>query len=206
MIPETNIYDLLSFLFFAAVTLGSSLGVVMVKDVWHSALLLGVALLSIAIHYIILSAEFIAAMQILVYVGGILILISFAIMLIRRNSDPTSNTSPTFPIGPNLLNGTTAVLFFIICSFIIYSTSPLISPIGFPEGAQITTSIGYSLFDIPGSSIESEGFIAAFEIVDIALVAALVAAVMLARRTPTNIISKVSFSFSIPNFLKRGEK
>ena len=206
MIPETNIYDLLSFSFFAAVTLGSSLGVVMVKDVWHSALLLGVALLSIAIHYLILSAEFIAAMQILVYVGGVLILISFAIMLIRRKSDPTSNTSPTFPLGPNLFNGATAILFFILCSFIISSTSSLISPIGFPEGAQITTSIGYSLFDIPGSPIESEGFIAAFEIVDIALVAALVAAVMLARRTSTNIISKVSFSFSMPIFLKRGGK
>ena len=68
---ETSMYDLLVFSFFAGVTILSSAGVVLVKDVWHSALLLGVALLSIAVHYVILSAEFIAAMQVLVYVGAV---------------------------------------------------------------------------------------------------------------------------------------
>ena len=53
---ETSIPDLLAFSFFAGVTILSSAGVVLVKDVWHSALLLGVALLSIAVHYVILSA------------------------------------------------------------------------------------------------------------------------------------------------------
>lgn len=71
----------IAFALFAVITLGSSLGVVLVRDVWHSALLLGVALLSVAVHYVMLQAEFIAAMQILVYVGGVLILITFAVML-----------------------------------------------------------------------------------------------------------------------------
>jgi NADH-quinone oxidoreductase subunit J len=75
----------LAFLLFALVTVGASLGVVLVRDVWHSALLLGVALLSVAIHYVMLSAEFLAAMQVLVYVGGVLILITFAVMLVRRD-------------------------------------------------------------------------------------------------------------------------
>ncbi|RQG87102.1 hypothetical protein EA462_15860 [Natrarchaeobius halalkaliphilus] len=77
-------YDLLAFGLFAFVTLTSALGVVLLKDPWHSALMLGVALLSVAVHYVMLAAEFVAMMQILVYVGGVLILITFAVMLTQR--------------------------------------------------------------------------------------------------------------------------
>jgi NADH-quinone oxidoreductase subunit J len=76
--------ETIAFGLFALITLGSSLGVVLVRDVWHAALLLGVALLSVAVHYVMLQAEFIAAMQVLVYVGGVLILITFAVMLTRE--------------------------------------------------------------------------------------------------------------------------
>jgi len=55
------------------------------QDPWHSALLLGVALLSVAVHYVMLAAEFVAMMQILVYVGGVLVLITFAVMLTERD-------------------------------------------------------------------------------------------------------------------------
>ena len=79
--------ETLAFALFALVTIASSWGVVLVRDVWHSALLLGVALLSVAIHYVMLRAEFVAAMQILVYVGGVLILIAFAVMLTREDED-----------------------------------------------------------------------------------------------------------------------
>ncbi|QLH82721.1 NADH-quinone oxidoreductase subunit J [Halosimplex pelagicum] len=78
----------IAFALFAIVTLGSSLGVVLVRDVWHSALMLGVSLLSVAVYYVMLRAEFIAAMQVLVYVGGVLILITFAIMLTEKDTQP----------------------------------------------------------------------------------------------------------------------
>jgi len=54
--------------------------------------LLGVALLSVAVHYVMLNAEFLAAMQVLVYVGGVLILITFAVMLTRVD-DPKEAVS-----------------------------------------------------------------------------------------------------------------
>jgi NADH-quinone oxidoreductase subunit J len=79
-------YEMIAFGLFAAITVASSLGAVLVRDVWHAALLLGVSLLSFAVHYVMLQAEFVAAMQILVYVGGVLILITFAVMLTRRTS------------------------------------------------------------------------------------------------------------------------
>ena len=82
------VVETIAFALFALVTVGSSLGVVLVEDVWHSALLLGAALLSVAVHYVMLQAELLAAMQILVYVGGVLILITFAVMLVRRDAEP----------------------------------------------------------------------------------------------------------------------
>ena len=82
------VVETIAFALFALVTVGSSLGVVLVEDVWHSALLLGAALLSVAVHYVMLQAELLAAMQILVYVGGVLILITFAVMLVRREGEP----------------------------------------------------------------------------------------------------------------------
>ncbi|RQG99618.1 NADH-quinone oxidoreductase subunit J [Natrarchaeobius oligotrophus] len=77
-------YDLIAFALFAFVTLASALGVVLLRDPWHSALMLGVTLLSVAVYYVMLAAEFVAMMQILVYVGGVLILITFAVMLTQR--------------------------------------------------------------------------------------------------------------------------
>ena len=79
----------IAFGLFAMVTVGSALGVVVLRDVWHSALMLGVALLSVAVHYVMLRAEFIAAMQVLVYVGGVLILIVFTVMLTRKDTTTT---------------------------------------------------------------------------------------------------------------------
>ncbi|GAB3311568.1 hypothetical protein EI982_04540 [Haloplanus rallus] len=87
------VYETIAFALFSLVTLGCSLGVVLVEDVWHSALLLGGALLSVAVHYVMLQAEFLAAMQILVYVGGVLILITFAVMLTKSTAEQPSEVS-----------------------------------------------------------------------------------------------------------------
>lgn len=81
--------ELLAFALFAAVTLIASAGVVLVREAWHGALLLGIALLSVAVHYVMLHAEFLAVMQVLVYVGGVLILITFAVMLTRQEGRVT---------------------------------------------------------------------------------------------------------------------
>lgn len=75
--------ELAAFVLFALVTGGASLGVVLVKDVFYDALFLGLALITVAAHFVMLRAEFVAAMQVLVYVGGILILIVFAVMFMR---------------------------------------------------------------------------------------------------------------------------
>lgn len=88
------VYETVAFALFALVTLGCSIGVVLVRDVWHSTLLLGGALLSVAVHYVLLRAEFIAAMQVLVYVGGVLVLVTFAVMLTRGSGEDAAGVPP----------------------------------------------------------------------------------------------------------------
>jgi len=89
------LFETIAFALFAAVTIASSWGVVLAEDVWHSALSLGAALLSVAVYFVWLRAEFVAAMQILVYVGGVLILISFAVMLTRGEDAPGGEPAKT---------------------------------------------------------------------------------------------------------------
>ncbi|WP_440765770.1 NADH-quinone oxidoreductase subunit J [Natronorubrum sp. DTA7] len=79
--------ETIAFVAFAVVTLASALAVVLLQDPWHSALMLGVALTSIAVHFVMLAAEFVAMMQVLVYVGGVLVLITFAVMLTQTDDE-----------------------------------------------------------------------------------------------------------------------
>jgi NADH:ubiquinone oxidoreductase subunit 6 (subunit J) len=71
------------FWILAVVAIGAALGVVLVKDLFRAALLLVVVFMAVAGFFVLLSAEFLAVVQVLIYAGAISILIIFAIMLTR---------------------------------------------------------------------------------------------------------------------------
>jgi NADH:ubiquinone oxidoreductase subunit 6 (subunit J) len=75
------------FYMFVVLTGISALGILFIKNVFHAALLLLVCLISIAGIYIINFAELVAVTQILIYAGGIIILLIFGIMLTSRLSE-----------------------------------------------------------------------------------------------------------------------
>jgi NADH-quinone oxidoreductase subunit J len=96
---------------------------------------------------------------------------------------------PRLKLGRHLLPGVVAVALFGVLA-LVFAGAPLTDALGpqagFPDGS-VTANIGYAMFDITGEmpaeqTIPSEGFLVTFEIIDVVLVAALVAAVMLARR------------------------
>jgi NADH-quinone oxidoreductase subunit J len=83
------------FLVVAAVILAAAVQVVTVRNLVHAALWLIVTLFGIAILFVLLEAGFLAAVQVVVYIGAISILIIFAIMLTRRvmqDSGPQTNS------------------------------------------------------------------------------------------------------------------
>jgi NADH-quinone oxidoreductase subunit J len=76
--------ELIAFLIIALITLLSAISVISSKEIFHSALFLALMLLGVAGLFIMLNAEFLAAIQVLIYAGAIIVLILFAIMLTKR--------------------------------------------------------------------------------------------------------------------------
>ncbi len=76
-----------AFYLLAAITAGSAVGVAMAKNIVYSAFALMGALLGVAGIFVLLTADFVGLVQLLVYVGGILVLSLFAIMLTHRIAD-----------------------------------------------------------------------------------------------------------------------
>lgn len=74
----------IAFWILAAVAIGAALGVVLIRDLFRSALLLAVVFVAVAGFFALLNAEFLAVVQVLIYVGAISILFIFAIMLSRN--------------------------------------------------------------------------------------------------------------------------
>lgn len=71
------------FWFLGVVAIGAALGVVLTRDLFRAALLLIVVFIAVAGFFVMLSAEFLAVVQVLIYAGAISILIIFAVMLTR---------------------------------------------------------------------------------------------------------------------------
>jgi len=96
---------------------------------------------------------------------------------------------PSLNTEGSLVAGLAAVALFVVLA-VVFLTASFPAPAGFPDGAAVTKSLGAAMFDIAPSAImdegeaaiPGEGFLVAFEIIDVLLVAALVGAVMLARR------------------------
>jgi len=90
-------------------------------------------------------------------------------------------TKPELRTGSHLLPGLAAVALFVVIAAVVLRAS-FGDPQGFASDASITASIGYAMFNLGMGEIPGEGMLVAFEIIDVVLVAALAAAVMLARR------------------------
>ena len=161
-----NWFDIV-FYVFALVLVASSLMVAFSRNLIYSAFSLLGSLVSVAVLFVLLSADFLAVTQILIYMGGILVLILFAIMLtstIRevRVSNRYIGESPAFLV--------TAFSFLLLA--VISVRAPWLKAVVRPSGPT-TREIGNSLLT---------KYILPFEIASVLLLIAVVGAVMLARK------------------------
>ena len=156
----------ISFWILAVVMILAALGVVLLRNVFRAALSLILCFLMVAGLYITLSADFLAAVQILVYVGAISVLIILAIMMTRevqRGSPPNRLQFPAFIVTILFLE--VLVLTLINTPWQISSTPPL---------APTTASLATRLFG-------EGGFILPVEIAAVLLLSAIIGAIVLAR-------------------------
>lgn len=88
----------------------SALGILFVKNVFHAAMLLIVCLLALAGVFVLYHAEFIAVTQILIYAGGMLVLITFGIMLTSRMAGKQLMVTNQYVFGASLISAFLAAL------------------------------------------------------------------------------------------------
>ncbi len=161
-----TLYDIIFFL-FAAITIVSAMIVVTSKNIIHAAFSLLLTFFGVAGLYVLLAADFIAVVQIMVYVGGILILLIFGVML--------TNKITSVEIKTGTLNVLTASI--LIGIFMGLVTSIMIWTDWFSAPAPIPATTIYGL----GEILISE-YVLVFELLGILLLVALVGAASIARR------------------------
>ncbi|MBE9194499.1 NADH-quinone oxidoreductase subunit J [Synechocystis sp. LEGE 06083] len=159
----------ISFLILAFLVIGAALGVVLLSNIVYSAFLLGGVFLSISGIYILLNADFVAAAQVLVYVGAVSVLILFAIMLVNKREDFSK-----IP-GRWLRNLSTA----LVCTgiFALLSTMVLITPWQINETGPFVENTLVTI----GKHFFSD-YLLPFELASVMLLMAMVGAIILARR------------------------
>jgi NAD(P)H-quinone oxidoreductase subunit 6 len=159
--------DLL-FLLFASMAMVGAAGVAFSRNIIYSALALLATLLGTGALYVFLNADFVAITQLLIYIGGVLVLILFAVMLTNRIGDKKHSNPMTaiFP-GLGLLGALLGILGFI--------------------ALKAPWQMGEKPFDA-SSTVERIGdlflghYLLAFEVISLLLLATLVGAVVIARK------------------------
>ena len=157
-----------AFLVFAVVGGLSAIAVVTARNVVHAALYLVVSLLSVAGVYLLLGAEFVAWVQILIYVGAIVILFLFGLMLTKAPIGRDTLDNQQRGIGALVGVGVFAGLVFLI-----QEAFPVQDAVAFETVQGSTDVIGQAIF---------RNYVLPFEAVSFLLLAALIGAIVLARK------------------------
>lgn len=169
-------FEAVLFAVLATVTAGSALGVVFARSVVRAAVWLLFTLIGVSLLYFLLGAEFLGAAQLIVYVGGTMVLVVFGVMLTSQGPFDWLRTSPAeWAVGVLLA----AVMFALLVN------------LSLDLGASHATPADATAHPLPGPGplglaflgVTNDGpaYLLPFEIVSVHLLVVLVAAAYLAR-------------------------
>jgi NADH-quinone oxidoreductase subunit J len=159
-----------AFVVVAVVGSLAAIAVVTARNVVHAALYLVVALASVGITFLLVGAEFVGWTQILIYVGAIVILFLFGLMLTKA---PIGRDTLDHTWKNRLAGGLVAVVMFVGLAALTLRVWPVgTTPASAPVDGS-TAAIGTSLF---------HDYVLPFEVVSFLLLAALIGAIVLARK------------------------
>tara|TARA_Y100001978_G_scaffold157182_1_gene142727 strand:- start:748 stop:1347 length:600 start_codon:yes stop_codon:yes gene_type:complete len=158
------------FAVLSLVIIVGALGVVLLENIVYSAFLLGGVFMSVAGLYLLLNASFVAAAQVLVYVGAINVLILFAIMLVNKKEDlkPIKYLNSRKIISSTICITLLSLLIRVDLSKVWNIANPNLS-----IGEESTVRIGEHLFS---------DYLLPFEVASVLLLMAMIGAIVLARR------------------------
>lgn len=159
-----------AFIILAIMMIGGALGVVLLDNIVYSAFLLGGVFLSISGLYILLNADFVAAAQILIYVGAINVLILFAIMLVNKTEVYQQVKGRVIR---KVSTGLVCIGLFALLSTMIVATPWQLSDVSPSVVESSIVAIAKHFFS---------DYLLPFEIASVLLLMAMVGAIILARR------------------------
>ena len=157
----------LLFILFAGMAIGCALAVVAQRNPLYSAISLIGVFISLACLYVMLAAPFIAAVQVIVYAGAIMVLVVFVIMLLNVEQEERRRNRLKFLVP------TAVVLAAIMIAEVAFMLRSVENPTPSVSNIGLTGSIGAQLFT---------RYLLPFEITSILLLMAIVGAMTLARR------------------------
>src|SRR5215218_10379609 len=169
--------ELLVFIVASLMVIGGALGVIVYRHPVHAALSLVLTLFGVAVHFVAMEAHFLAAVQVIVYAGAIVVLFLFVIMLLgvdRSENVRTEALRGQRPIAYLAGIGVIAAIF-------------LLARTAWVSGAESVAGAA----DGPGTNVEKMAnslftrYLLAFERTSVLLVIAVVGAVVLARHSPS---------------------
>ena len=179
------------FVIIAAIGLAAALGTVLARNLVHAALFLIAFFFTIACQFVLLEAEFLAALQVLVYIGAVAIILMFGIMLTRniQGDDPTS--TPSAWQLPGLIAGLCVflALAYGIASqkglagrrgWSITDARPSIAPVANQPASPRMLAVN-NMAKVAGDELLTR-YVIGFEVAGLLLTAALVGAIALAHR------------------------
>jgi NADH-quinone oxidoreductase subunit J len=167
------------FLLSALLTVGSAVAVLITKNIMHSCIFLLGSLLGISGLYATMGADFVAVTQIMVYVGGVVILMLFAVML-TGGKDFVSRAQNLLGLAPSMGNKWTYAIGLLVAVVFLFTNVQLIRNVvksvpaktfG-PEFPSTVNQIGHLLI---------KDHVLAFELSSVLLLGALVGAAIIAR-------------------------
>lgn len=159
--------DLL-FYALAALSMVSGAGVAFSRNILYAALSLLGTLLGIGALFVFLSADYVAISQLLIYIGGVLVLILFAVMLTSKIGEK-SHTNPSVGVLPGI--GLTVALLAVL-GYVV-TRSPWIVKPDAPQITQTARTIG---------DVFLREYLLPFEVASLVLLATLIGAVVIARK------------------------
>jgi NADH:ubiquinone oxidoreductase subunit 6 (subunit J) len=163
----------ITFFLMSLFILGGGLGVVTTRNLIHGALYLILSLFGVAGYFVLLAAPFLAAVQVLVYIGAIAILIVFAVMLTRSMTSLRETINRQWWLS--------AIVGVLLFGFL---TVGVIVPVWGQGSAFITQPISEtvaSTTDLGVALVDGNGFVLPFEVASILLTAAMIGAIVIAR-------------------------
>ncbi|WSD17230.1 NADH-quinone oxidoreductase subunit J [Streptomyces phaeochromogenes] len=163
----------IAFLLVGLVTFGAAVVTVTTKQLVHAALWLVVALGGLAVEYLLLTAEFIAWVQVLIYVGSVVVLLLFGLMLTRApiGRSPDADSGNRWAALTVAIAAAAALVWVVVDAF----RTTWIDLDGAAAGSTEVT--GASLF---------QSWVLPFEALSVLLLAALVGAIVLSRKAKAN--------------------